>query len=290
MKLLVTGANGLLGRCLCREFTARGWSVDPRGNRSLAPGMQTLDITDFAAVRATVQSGGYTHIVNTAADRNPESCRQNPGNAYLLNAGAVEHLAMTANESGAMLCHFSTDYVFDGTAAPYREEDRPNPVNAYGRSKLAGEIAARTAARGLILRIPALYRLDLSDARNCLRAFGLQCKPQQSLVQEAVCIRYYTLADEVAAATGFLLADGQTGTLHLSSEEPTTKAGLCRLLCTRLGWDPQCIVNGGVEAGSEQRPLDSHLDTTRYNSLGGPLFTGVSQALQGLTPGDAAAL
>lgn len=246
--------------------------------------MVVLDITDRDAVFACLQSAAdagnpFTHIVNCAADRDPESCRRNPAGAYLLNAVAVEHLAAAANRFSLVLCQISTDYVFDGTNPPYREDDRPNPINLYGRTKLAGEFAAREAARHLILRVPALYRLDLSDERNCLATFAQQVRSAVCFEQDAQSIRYYTLADEVAAATRFLLEMQREGILHLSSGENTTKARLCRALCSIFRQNPDNIIDTPTPATGERRPVDSHLCTDSYNELKGPSFSNLSVCL-----------
>lgn len=283
MKILLTGANGLLGRCMLREFTAAGVNITGCGHRELAEGMRALDITDREAVRREVASGGYSHIINCAAERDPESCLRDPERAYRLNAVAVEYLAAAANESGATLCHISTDYVFDGANPPYKEEDCPNPINLYGRSKLAGEFAARGARSHLVLRIPALYRLDLSDPRNCLVGFIRAIKEKERLEQDGSCVRYYTLADEVATATHFLLQTNATGIIHLSSEIATTKADFFRDICKIIGHNPSKIISVAALSGTDRRPENSHLSTTRYLALSGMVFSNTDKTLSLLT-------
>ena len=279
MKILLTGANGLLGRCMLQEFTAAGIDITGCGHRELTAGMRALDITDCEAVQREIASGRYSHIINCAAERDPESCLRDPERAYRLNAVAVEYLAAAANETGATLCHISTDYVFDGANPPYKEDDCPNPINLYGRSKLAGEFAARCAHAHLILRIPALYRLDLSDPRNCLAGFIRTIKEKERVEQDGCCVRYYTLADEVAAATRFLLLRNTTGIVHLSSQIPTTKADFFRDLCKIIEHNPLKIISIAALSGGDRRPANSHLSTTRYLALNGPTFSDYDKTL-----------
>lgn len=279
MKILLTGANGLLGRCMLREFSAAGIDITGCGHRELAEGMRALDTTDREAVRRELAKGGYSHIINCAAERDPDSCLRDPERAYRLNAVAVEYLAAAANESGATLCHISTDYVFDGVNPPYKEDDCPNPINLYGRSKLAGEFAARCARSHLVLRIPALYRLDLNDQRNCLVGFIRAIREKERVEQDGCCVRYYTLADEVAAATRFLLQRNATGIIHLSSQTPTTKADFLRDICKIIGHNPSKIINVAALSGCDRRPENSHLSTTNYLALGGPTFTDTDKTL-----------
>ncbi len=152
MNILVTGANGQLGR----EMQRLG-AVSP--NRYFFTDVDELDITDAAAVRACVAEHGIDAIVNCAAYTNVERAEEDEAAADLLNRQAVENLARAAAEAGALLVHVSTDYVFDGRASePYTEESPTAPLGAYGRTKRAGEEAVvKAGCRYLILRTAWLY-------------------------------------------------------------------------------------------------------------------------------------
>lgn len=279
MRILLTGANGLLGRCVLRAL-AGGHEVAATGHARLAPGLTPLDITDPGAVARVAKGGRFTHIVNCAADRSPEHCRDHAEEAYRLNALAVEHLGAAADRIGALLCQISTDYVFPGTHPPYREDDMPLPVNLYGRTKLAGEYAARRAARHLVLRVPALYRTDLGDDRNTASEFARWLRAGERRPQDAATIRYYTLADDVADAVRFALEKGCEGILHLSAEQRTTKAEFGRKIAAAIGCDPAQVTDAGPPAHEDRRPHDSHLDPGRYLALGGRPFTDIETALR----------
>ena len=136
MNILVTGANGQLGR----EMQRLG-AVSP--NNYLFTDVAELDITDAAAIRASVTVHRNEAIVNCAAYTSVERAEEDEETADRLNRQAVENLARTAAETGALLVHVSTDYVFDGRASePYTEECPTAPLGAYGRTKRAGEEAA----------------------------------------------------------------------------------------------------------------------------------------------------
>jgi dTDP-4-dehydrorhamnose reductase len=285
MRILLTGANGLLGRCLHRALGAGGaHEVVGTCHTRAAPDLRPVELTDPDAVSALLGEGGFTHIVHAAAWRDPERCLQDPAGACAVNAGAVELLARGANRTGARLVQVSTDYVFDGEAPPFAETDAPNPVNVYGRSKLAGEVAARTAERHLVLRIPALYRLDLTDPRNAAAGAARRLRAGETLVADDRIARYYTLADEVADAVRFLLEAGAEGVLHLSASGRTTKAGFCRLLAAALGLDPDRVRADTEPPTGDRRPRDSHLATDAYARLNGPAFTPAPEALARLAP------
>jgi len=149
--ILLTGAGGQLGFELKRLLPAHGELV--------ASDRGSLDLSDADAVAATVRRVEPQIIVNAAGYTAVDRAESEPALADAINARAPEVLAEEAKRLDALLIHYSTDYVFDGTSAePYREEDRPNPINAYGRSKLAGERAIAAAGGAhLILRTSWIY-------------------------------------------------------------------------------------------------------------------------------------
>ena len=135
MNILITGANGQLGRSLRRLG-----GVSP--HNYLFTDVAELDITDAAAVLRTVEERRIDVIVNCAAYTDVERAEEDEPTAELLNHKAAGNLAAAAKATGATLFHVSTDYVFDGTAhTPYTEDGTPSPLGAYGRTKLAGERA-----------------------------------------------------------------------------------------------------------------------------------------------------
>lgn len=152
MNILVTGANGQLGREMQRLS-----AVSP--NNYLFTDVAELDITDAGAVRQAVGQNAVEVIVNCAAYTNVERAEEDEAAAERLNCEAVKNLAEAAAAAGATLIHVSTDYVFDGTAhTPYREDTAPSPLGAYGRTKLAGERAVMASGcRYLIFRTAWLY-------------------------------------------------------------------------------------------------------------------------------------
>ena len=152
MRILVTGADGQLGRCLQRA-TAGG------ADEYLFATRGELDITDREAVLRYVAEGRVDVIVNCAAYTNVEQAESEEAQAHLINATAVGYLAEAAKANNALLVHISTDYVFmGGCCAMLTEDSHPQPINAYGRSKLAGEEAVRASGcHYIILRTAWLY-------------------------------------------------------------------------------------------------------------------------------------
>jgi dTDP-4-dehydrorhamnose reductase len=278
MRILVTGASGLLGRHVANTLREKHYVRGAYHTRPCENGVQ-LEVDDFARVHEVLQEGNYTHVVHCAALRDPDYCLRNPEEAYRVNALAVENLARLADEHDFLLAHISTDYVFSGEQAPYHEDDATGPVNLYGRTKLAGELAARTAKRHLILRIPALWSLDFSDPRNCATKFAQDLRKGDSLVMDAICVRYYTLAEDVAAAAGFLLDEEMRGIYHLTAEQKITKAGFAKKIAEAIRIDSGIVIDGPLATGGDTRPLDSHMSPEKYLSLQGPKLRGIDEAL-----------
>ena len=152
MNILITGANGQLGRSLRRLG-----GVSP--HNYFFTDVAELDITDAVAVLRTVEERRIDVIVNCAAYTDVEKAEEDEPTAELLNHKAAGNLAAAAKATGATLFHVSTDYVFDGTAhTPYTEDGTPSPLGAYGRTKLAGERAVMASGcRYLIFRTAWLY-------------------------------------------------------------------------------------------------------------------------------------
>src|SRR5476651_2818379 len=149
-KVALIGASGLLGRAVANELAkiAR-WKVVRTAFRHGDTSTITLDIRDECAVRQFIADQAPDAIVVTAAERRPDVCENDPVLARALNVDALGFIASAAREIGSWILSISTDYVFDGTQPPYHPDDAPNPLNAYGRSKLDGERGRCRSARRL---------------------------------------------------------------------------------------------------------------------------------------------
>jgi dTDP-4-dehydrorhamnose reductase len=150
MRVLVAGARGLLGAAVVAEFSAHA-SVE-------AADRAALDISDPAAVSAYVGALHPDVIVNCAAYNAVDAAEDNAPHALSVNAFGVLALARAARDAGAVLVHYSTDFVFDGELGrPYTEADAPNPRSVYASSKLLGEWFACEAPGAYVLRVESLF-------------------------------------------------------------------------------------------------------------------------------------
>ncbi|MBO4634326.1 MAG: dTDP-4-dehydrorhamnose reductase [Bacteroidales bacterium] len=228
MRILVTGANGQLGMCL------RRMAVMPGSDRaSLAfvftdvvdgPDTVHLDITDLQAVRTLVAADKIDAIVNCAAYTNVEAAEDNYAMAELLNAKAVENLAVAMREAGGLLVHISTDYVFgkEPYNTPCKENQKGTPTGVYGLTKLHGEQAILdSGVRHVIIRTAWLYS---EYGKNFVRTM-LQLtaeKPSLKVVFDQVGTPTYA-GDLAEAILTILEMAGQaghdvTGIYHFSNE------------------------------------------------------------------------
>lgn len=159
MRVLVTGRRGLVGGATVREFSAPSSEHDV-----VALDRQGLDITDDDAVRRSVEAHRPDLIVNCAVYNGVDRAEDEPEQALAVNAFGVRSLARAATEAGAILVHYSSDFVFDGeTNAPYSEADEPNPRSVYGASKLLGDWFALECPRAYVLRVESVFGPPAAD-------------------------------------------------------------------------------------------------------------------------------
>ncbi len=134
IKVLVTGSNGQLGRCI--ESSSYMYT----NLEFVYKDSKELDITSTHKIDTLFRRNNFDYVINCAAYTNVEQAEKEPKKAFLVNAEGVRNLAKVCKKDNTILIHVSTDYVFDGEKkTPYTEEDVPNPINEYGKSKLAGE-------------------------------------------------------------------------------------------------------------------------------------------------------
>lgn len=164
MRILITGCRGQLGTELQKQLKVGHSELGPLPSVYKDIYVKGVDIDDFdvsdkAAVREHLEEESYNIVINCAAFTNVDGCETSPDTAYAANAIAVRNLAEVCEETMTKFVHLSTDYVFPGDADhPYREYDLPAPQSVYGKTKLAGELAAlERCRRSFVIRTQWLY-------------------------------------------------------------------------------------------------------------------------------------
>jgi dTDP-4-dehydrorhamnose reductase len=153
MNILVTGSDGQLGseiKELAIKYKKLNFTYTDIDN---------LDITKFEQLKQFINKNSFDYIINCAGYTNVDKAESETGQAWLINSLATRHLVRVSKIFSARLIHISTDYVFDGNnnKKPYTEDDTPNPLSQYGKSKLEGEKEVKTYDQGLIIRTSWLY-------------------------------------------------------------------------------------------------------------------------------------
>ncbi len=264
MRLLLTGSQGQLGRALAVASQRR--CLDVAGID-----LPEHDISDGPRVTALVRQWRPAVIVNCAAFTAVDLAEEHEEEARRVNAEAVGHLAAAANTVDALLVQISTDYVFDGTASrPYREDDPCRPLSAYGRSKLAGELAARQARRHLIVRTAWLY----GEGQNFVGAIRRQLEAGARTLR-VVNDQFGspTWAVDLAEALLALVRLEVEGVVHAVNDGVTSWHGFACEIVRLLGADAEVVpVSTAQMPRPARRPPWSVLDTTLLCSiLGKPM-------------------
>lgn len=264
-KVLITGANGLLGQALVKTFLA-DYDVLAlaRDSASKLPFDGFLykagDLADRAGLRDCVTEFVPNYIVNAAAYTNVDGSETEREACWRANVTGVENLVYAAQKVDARLIHVSTDYVFDGKHGPYKEDDTPNPLGFYARSKLAGENALITSkANFAIARTMVLYGTGYGIRANFVTwAIGQlrQGKPIRVVDDQ---FGNPTLASELAGALRTLAESGKSGVFHLSGSEVIERCSFARRIAETFGLDEALIspVNTAEFKQPAPRPLKS---------------------------------
>ncbi|KAM9788483.1 methionine adenosyltransferase 2 subunit beta isoform 1-T1 [Neosynchiropus ocellatus] len=297
-RVLVTGATGLLGRAVCKEFQNNDWFVVGSGYRRARPQHIRCDLTDEDAVRGLLHESKPDVIVHCAAERRPDVVERHTEAAVNLNVHATGALAREAAASGVVFIYISTDYVFDGRNPPYGEDDTPNPLNVYGRSKLEGERETQRHCPGaVVLRVPVLYGEVESVMESAVTSLWLKVQegPTESCTLDHCQQRFPTDARDVAIVCRKLAARARQdpsirGVFHFSGKEQMTKYEMAVAIAQAFNLSSNHLIPLTEQpAGSAPRPANSHLDCSRLELLDlsvepRPFTSAISDCLWPFTP------
>jgi dTDP-4-dehydrorhamnose reductase len=271
MKILLTGCNGQVGWELARALLPLGDVI--------AVSRSQVEFSDPDGLRRIVQKVSPDVIVNPAAYTAVDKAETDRNMAFLVNAEAPRVLAEEAAKSEALLIHYSTDYVFDGTkSAPYTEDDATHPVNVYGQSKLAGEQAIQAAgADHLILRTSWVYA---ARGQNFLKTILRLAAEREELAIVADQVGSPTWARLIAETTAHILRQSllerrqdhfNSSVYNLTSVGETSWHGFAQAIveiARQQGGQPlkNRVINpipASAYPVPARRPLNSRLSTDR---------------------------
>lgn len=287
-KALILGANGLLGQNLVRVFAedyeTLACATHPE-SRAPRVGVQYVrcDITSRDEIKKLVKNFIPNYIVNAAAFTDVDGSETKREECWRVNATAVGYLAEAAKSIDARLVHVSTDYIFDGTAAPYNEENRPEPLGYYGKAKLAGENAlAASKANYAIGRTMVLYGVGQNLRLNFVTWLIGQLRERKEV--RIVNDQYGnpTLASELAAALRKLAESKASGVFHLSGAEIVSRYAFALAVARVFALDEKLIhpVTTADLKQAAKRPMNSGFDISKAQRELGVNMSNVEEGLR----------
>ena len=245
MRILITGSNGLLGQHIVGQLQKRGISflATSQGenrnpdcpNENYAIG----DICDHAQMRTLIETFQPTHIIHTAAVTNVDLCEQEHALCRAVNVDAVQNLFSIAEEKNIHFQLLSTDFVFDGEAGPYKEEDAVNPLSAYAVSKVDAELILLQSGykNWSIARTIIIYGPGKNLSRGNLVEWALDALPKEQpmrLVNDQ--FRAPTWAGDLAWGCIEICTQEQTGIFHLSGPETMSVVDIVKKIAKHCGY------------------------------------------------------
>lgn len=246
-RILIAGANGLLGQKLIQTFDGK-YEV-------IASGIEDhfvfennnfnyiiLDITNPIQCKQIVTDIKPDIIVNAASVTNVDECEIKRDLCWNVNVKGVENLASAAKRNMALLIHISTDYIFDGKDGPYSEEDRPNPIGYYGKSKLASENVCRMIGVPFaIIRTSVLFGLGINVKQNFFLWLNTNLKQGKDLNIVTDQFNTPTLVDDLADGISKIIQSSAYGLFHISGKEYINRYDFAVTLAESFGYDKKLI-------------------------------------------------
>jgi len=237
MKVLVFGGSGLVGSRFI-ELKKNQFEIK-------SPDAKEVDILDQAKVSQEIEQFNPDAVINFAAYTNVEEAEKDQGNiegiCYKINVVGAKNIVDACRAKGKYLIHISTEYVFDGTKSdsPYTEEDTPNPINWYGKTKYLAE--QEIGEDNLIVRISMPYRSKYEVKKDVARFFLEQLKNGNSVKAITDQKITPTLVDDISHSLAVLVEKKPTGIYHVSSKSPTTPFEFAKVIAQTFNLDLSLI-------------------------------------------------
>jgi dTDP-4-dehydrorhamnose reductase len=247
MKLLITGANGLLGQKLVHALGAHpeistlatGLGSCRIQNPPSNVAYQTCDLSIPEEVEKVFSKFRPDVVVHAAAMTNVDTCELNPAECRKQNVTATRHVIQSCEALGAHLIHLSTDFIFDGTSGPYVEEDLPNPISVYGESKLEAEkLVQNSTCPWAIVRTILVYGIAPGLSRSNIILWvksSLEQGKEIQVVDDQ--FRTPTLAEDLADGCLRIATQKATGVFHISGKDFLTPYAMAMKTAAYFGLD-----------------------------------------------------
>ncbi|HEV2952531.1 MAG TPA: dTDP-4-dehydrorhamnose reductase [Candidatus Dormibacteraeota bacterium] len=256
MSFMILGAGGQVGSSLCALLPD-----------AVTYTRQELSLLDWVGLRDALTTHRPAVVYNAAAYNAVDRAESEPEAAMAVNGVGPGRLAALCSEVGAHLVHFSTNYVFDGESADsYLEDDQPNPINAYARSKLAGEeLVLASQPRALVIRTAGVFAVGGSAVKGGSLPERMLARARSGEIVRLVDDQTVnpTYAPDLAAAAVKFQAAGRTGLLHVVNEGCTSYYEFVRDVFVRAGLDPGLVqpISSAAFSAPAARPPHACMDS-----------------------------
>lgn len=270
-KILVTGARGMLGRALTKELSS--------GHQLIGIDIDDADITDESQIKEEIFKIKPDAVIHTAAYTDVDNSEKNKELTYRINAQGTENVARACKLSQSKLIFISTDFVFDGQkSAPYTEEDVPNPINAYGSAKLAGEKLIQSIwPNHLIIRTAWLYGPHGKNFVDTIIRLS-EKESELKIVNDQAGSPTYTI--DLAKAINIILKKDITGILNITNSGSCTWYEFAEKILSLKQINKKITPITSDKLGSPaKRPKYSVLSNAEFEKLTGEKLRNWEEAL-----------
>jgi S-adenosylmethionine synthetase len=274
MRVMLTGASGLLGRQVYRQLQNDEWEVRGLCGSRQRGGLISCDLTRKADIEAQLSDFRPDIVIHMAAERRPDVCHKNADGSHRINVDATSSIARACHKAGAWLIYVSTDYVFDGTSPPYTTDATPKPLSEYGQQKLEGELATlQECPSAAVLRVPLMYGPIEHFNESGVTCLLPDLRSGEMKSADHWQKRYPTYTKDVARVVARMIEahrEGErlTGTFHWQADECLTKFDMVQLIASLSDHDASGVAPK-ADPPAYPTPKDSKLDCCRLiNALG----------------------
>jgi dTDP-4-dehydrorhamnose reductase len=281
MKVLITGASGLLGRALLKEAAKSNMTAVAVYNRHAVDGGFPMNITKFDEVETAIRQVAPDFVIHAAAFTDVDACESEPQRAWEVNAVGTKYVAEACDEHGAKMVYISTDYVFDGENGPYSEADPTHPINVYGESKLAGERFAMGHSNNAVARVCVLYGPDKPNFVTWIINALRTSKPINVVSDQ---FNTPTYVGSCARALLRLCQLDLRGVYHVAGREQISRYAFACEIADVFALDKKLINVTTTDKLKQQarRPMNSSLDVAKAEQALGMRLANVREGLTSL--------
>lgn len=287
-RIMITGSNGRLGSALSEYYRRREGIELLCCSRSELSSVEdanyiSLDISDKKKVKEVIKKFYPDVIINTASYTNVDACEENKGKAWKTNVTGVEYLLKYGLICDAHLIQISSDYIFDGTEGPYSEGDKPNPINYYGRTKLAAENLIRASRlKHTIIRTNVLFDGKTGSSSDFVSWVKSALENQKEIKVVTDQINNPTYIEDLVPAIGKVIEFGKNGFFNIGGGELISRFEFAERIAEYFKLNKSWIVKTTTEKLNQAapRPLKSGLLNLKSESELGYRSRNIEEALK----------